>query len=67
MSEGVEAIDTPPYASCPQRILYWNHCTPMALTCLFDQNVWPLALCLEAPTLETHTVKGPGCMGDLNS
>lgn len=51
-SEGVEAIDTPLYASCSQRILYWNHCTPMALTSLFDQSVWPLALCLEAPTHE---------------
>jgi len=38
----------------------------MALTSLFDQNVWPLALCLEAPTHETHTVKAPGYMRDLN-
>jgi len=38
----------------------------MTLTSLFDQNVWPLALYLEAPTHETHTVKGPGCVGDLN-
>lgn len=64
-SEGVEAIDTPIYASCPQRTLCWKHGTPIELTSLFDQNVWPLALCLEAPTHETHTLNSPGCMGDL--
>jgi hypothetical protein len=64
-SEGVEAIDAPLYATCPQRILYWNHCTYMALTSLYDQNVWLLAFCLEATTHETHTVKVAGCMGDL--
>ena len=65
-SEVVEAINTSLYASCPQTILYWNHSTPIALTSPFDQNVWPPALCLEAPTRETHTVEGSGCMGDLN-
>jgi hypothetical protein len=36
----------------------------MALKSPLDQNVWPLALCLEAPTHENHTVKDPGCVGD---